>query len=345
MKWYKVIGLWFCIVALQVSTNAKASKKTEYDALLHQIESLSINMYDSAPSIIAKASNLSEQALVAKYPDLVYSADSIAAVTSAKIRQFQTTSALLDKHNNSHYANLHSEAYARMLQADIIQSGFHGDEKRIASLMPSLLTFLQEQSIHQYVRGNIMVSLGNAYSYLQDYHNAVSWLKRSATEFQKIDDDPIRQVSLLLVERNMGNAYFYMGELDNAKHYYLEGLKHAISLNDINATQAFYYNLTLVFGDMKNWEEALRYAKLSADFAQKHNDSTTQGNSLSLAARSYLNMKQYNDAIDVELQSIELLERSGDTSSLFASYSFISEIYVKSGQPENALGYLKKLRL
>lgn len=334
------LSFFFCCTA-----QAKVPAMGEaYLELKKEIQSLGVDVDSPTAVFTEKALELSKRARQQEWHELVYLADSFAAEGMDRARRFTDAAALSEQYINAEVAVPGTEPYLRFLMVKISKHAFEGIVDPIYPIIETMTHAMQHGEFDPYFRAKMMVSMGNAYIAVKQFDNGIKWLKKSLSTFEEINQEHVKQHGLLFATRFIGNAYYMMGDLENAKRYYTEGLSHAEVRQNIPATQAFYYNLTLVYGDLGEWERALTFAMQSATLAKKHGDQATYGASLAFASRSLVNLERYDEAIDNQLLAISELEKPGGSDYLFYALAFLAEIYIKSGKPELAKAALLRAK-
>ncbi|MGZ3884683.1 MAG: tetratricopeptide repeat protein [Bacteroidia bacterium] len=184
--------------------------------------------------------------------------------------------------------------------------------------------------------GNFYLGTGNNYSSLEMF--------RKALELYETDKN---YNGLTNVYTNMGNTYFYSGELEKALLYY----KKAISCNkkstgsekEIELRLAnIYNNIGGVYCTKTDYVFGRTYLGLAMNIWAREGDSLSIGYSYNNFARIFLDTKQLDSAIYYYKKALPLKMRFGSVLDKADAHEAIGAYYLEMKKPKEALAYFEK---
>lgn len=170
------------------------------------------------------------------------------------------------------------------------------------------------------------------------YQEALN-LNLEAIEISKQLNDPH---VLGMAYNNAGNNYTYMGNFNSAAEFFLNALKIAESLGDLNTQQKYSNNLASVFLSLQEKEKALIYCNQSYQLAIQNKDSLGMASTLvNLAVAEILNNRTgiaSNHLNEVIKMGIALK----DPSYVLDGYINLGDIEIKEKRFLGAKKYFEK---
>ena len=113
----------------------------------------------------------------------------------------------------------------------------------------------------------------------------------------------------------------------------------AALLNESKST-SIYANLCLVLKNLGNLSDALEYAQMAKEIAEKNEEET-------IIARSYANLGQVlqaqgkpEEALEYTRMALEIAEKNPEEGSLAVDYNNIGQILQAQGKPDEAIEYM-----
>ena len=175
--------------------------------------------------------------------------------------------------------------------------------------------------------------------YSQEQYNEAMNHYEKAIKLKKEIDDKRGQA---LVYNNLASIYYFMDEPDKALNSFKESLSLYIACEDIKGQAMPFYNIgEIYFNNFENFEKALYYYKQSYNIEYKLGDITGQATSLSKIGNCYRAINKLDLALNMQLESIRLIEEY--KMELFLSENFfdIANTYEIKKDYKNALKYFK----
>ncbi|WP_353684560.1 tetratricopeptide repeat protein [Thermodesulfovibrio sp. 3907-1M] len=214
--------------------------------------------------------------------------------------------------------------------------------------------------------------LGIAYIETGDINLAIEALKK--TEAYAVRDD-----ELMVIYNNLGSAYSYKGDLDNALLYYSRSLDlakklgkrdfEATNLNDIalifhkkgeldRALKYFeealklennekykthtYNNIAAVYCDKKDYKKAIEYFKKAIEINERHGDYHNSGKIMLNLGWTYLEIKDFENAYFYLDEGLKRVKKVGDKYWEAYGYRYFGRYYLNKEDRELAREYLNK---
>ena len=154
--------------------------------------------------------------------------------------------------------------------------------------------------------------------------------------------------SLLAISYNWLGTYFYVNDGDNttALEYYYKGIPYAEKVNDKRRISSLYFDITLVYFDLHENEQAYQATQLG-----KENLPDTSNSMYNFMLVQYQsNMAQYflitnqaDSAYFYAKETESTYKMLGENSSYrFITFTFLAAAYAQKGMPELAETYYSK---
>lgn len=145
---------------------------------------------------------------------------------------------------------------------------------------------------------------------------------------------------------NAGNVSIAMGEDAQSLAYYDKAIaiNKAMKLGDMNLCD-LSNSRGNALKHLKRFPEALAEYKKAQALAQKTNYTNAYSTVTANLGEVNLLLGNYQEALQYQLKTIELMEAAGDKSNLIENYLHASTIYEKLNDYPSALAYQKKARL
>lgn len=134
---------------------------------------------------------------------------------------------------------------------------------------------------------------------------------------------------LALIYRSIGDTFDKMGRHQSAAVYYDKSYRGFKSLEDSVYTTYAIYDLARSYSNYAQYDSCIVKAKECLHYAEKGNDSTLIGLTLSLLGKSYKNINQFEDAI----YTIRRLLREYPSISTYKDWNSLGIAYLYSGNP------------
>ncbi|HPW66515.1 MAG TPA: tetratricopeptide repeat protein [Salinivirgaceae bacterium] len=149
-----------------------------------------------------------------------------------------------------------------------------------------------------------------------------------------------------LLYNNIGVAHYYLENYDRV----LDNFKHALviyrELNNLRGQTMLYYNVgEIYFEKRQDYERALYHYKKSYDIQLAIGDISGQSASLNRIGACYSALKNYDKAIYVQQQALQMSREINTPVQISAALKGLSSTYEKSGDYKNALKCYKEYTL
>lgn len=175
---------------------------------------------------------------------------------------------------------------------------------------------------------------GNTEIAVTNYQKQIDWLLQNGHE---------KAVSGVWSE--MGNAYFHIGNYDDALECYFKGLSVAKKFNDIRGLGYLKDNIGMCYHGQKNYRQALQWQRQSIAHRRQVNDELN-------LIQGYLNIFETFDGLQMTDSAFHYLQaayRSGLTFNDFRylryASSVLAEIYFARGNKDSAYLFMHKARI
>jgi two-component system NarL family sensor kinase len=126
---------------------------------------------------------------------------------------------------------------------------------------------------------------------------------------------------------------------DSAIYYYLLARDLSERLGYRTGILKYYSNITYVYNAQGKYEEALSLNLQSVQLAKEHGRPLQLAACLGNVASSYLYLERYENAIDFFLQANEVISKTGNRQYQCILYNNLTVIYLKLKQPDKAREY------
>lgn len=185
--------------------------------------------------------------------------------------------------------------------------------------------------------GICLNGLGIAYKNLGYPDKALAVLLR-AMAIPEVMVSPRFYTSIL---NAIGNLYGYLDDYTQALSYYTQALQFLEKNEDVSSTRGTLLNISSVHRTAGNHKQALATAlhvlQLCTDEALTH-----RIHCLSLIGGLYMDIGDYDTALEYEQQALDFALRNKEHRTLFSIYLYIGEIYEKKCRYEDSLKVLFK---
>lgn len=178
-----------------------------------------------------------------------------------------------------------------------------------------------------------MIGLNNLT--LGNHQLALKHFNKSLEQFKIVN----KQESVLLIEANIGNVYYRMGELDTALQSYLSIVEYARDNNKESALITNLQNVGLVYTDIGKYAQSLECSFEVLNLLRARNDSSILPNTLLSIASTYNSLNMYDESIKTIRESIFLDKILQREMHLASSYITLANAHRGNGEVDSALHY------
>ncbi len=185
-------------------------------------------------------------------------------------------------------------------------------------------------------KGDCYTTLGQIYSRIHDYTNAIQALNKGLTIRQHIKDDKAAASSLNLIARN----YVLSKHYEEAKNYYNKSLALRESTKDEDGIPWTYLGLASLYSEQENWTLSLEYyqkAKQSNVKQEKRFDVLC----LLGKGKIYLHQANITESIACLNKALGISQELKITSIQSEVHELLAQAFEKSGNLTQALLHYK----
>ena len=126
---------------------------------------------------------------------------------------------------------------------------------------------------------------------------------------------------------------------DSAIYYYLKARDLSERLGYNTGILKYISNITYVYNAQGKYNDALELNLSSVELARQHGTPIQLAACLGNVANSYLLMERYENAIDYFLQASKVISETGNSQYQCVLFNSLTIIYLKLKQPERAMEY------
>ena len=215
----------------------------------------------------------------------------------------------------------------------LLFSILHAQSPRIDSLESLLPKHPQDTLLV-----DIYNDLFNAYLY-QDNQKAADYAQKEFELAKKLEHE--RGIANGHV--NVGLSLFHQGEDAAAMEHMLKALKLQEKRGATSNVSNIYLNMGIINGSSGNYEKAIAYFEQNIALNKKLGKAYY--NALSNIGRCYLELKEYDTALDYYQQVYQLAKEAGDERYLVFNLITLGTVYGTSDKHKEAIAYGKKALL
>jgi len=180
-----------------------------------------------------------------------------------------------------------------------------------------------------------IMNLASTYVFLKQYDLAIECLKKVQQDWLK-DIDPELYYSSYI---NMAIYYKEMGELSKSEKANAIVLDYALKNNNSELLFGYYHNQAVLQNEQKKFAEAVISGKKALDICSLSNNPKQQALALKLLARSYMDSRDYDNALTYFNKSVKIARKNHDDPELINMLDDVAECHAKKSNFENAYKY------
>ncbi|NOQ24538.1 MAG: tetratricopeptide repeat protein [Bacteroidales bacterium] len=155
------------------------------------------------------------------------------------------------------------------------------------------------------------------------YEDAIKY----ANELLSLAEEKEHLKYIDLASSYLGEAYFYLDEIEKSIEFFELFLEINKKQNDIDGIGSAYNNLGIVYRYIEKHETAIQYYLESLSIKEKLKDSAGISSTQNNIGVLYFHMQNYNKALDFYTRSYELEEKLNNKSGIATSLLNIGEIH------------------
>ena len=174
------------------------------------------------------------------------------------------------------------------------------------------------------------------------FKTSVEEAVKYATELFQLADESENLKYIGLATSLLGEAYFYMDNLDKSVEFFKKFLETSIQQNDFDAIGKAYNNLGIAFGYIDKFNEAIEYYNKSLNIREEQKDSVGISNIYNNIGVLYFRMGDYNKALDYYKRSLDVESKLNNKSGIATSLLNIGEVHSKINRFDDAVSYFNR---
>ena len=141
---------------------------------------------------------------------------------------------------------------------------------------------------------------------------------------------------------NVGDAYFYLGDFQQAIEYYTQSLSIAKDARDRKQEGRVCRNLGCAYSSLGNFKQALEYHKHHLSIAKEVGGRDSEGKAYGNLGNVYNNLGNFKQAMEYHKEALSIAEEVGDRAAEGKAYGSLGSDYNRLGNFKQAIEYHKK---
>jgi len=187
-------------------------------------------------------------------------------------------------------------------------------------------------------------NIGNHYTLLPDYDQALTYLQKALTLRQQLFSEDHKDI--LMSYKDIGVVYSHIGNYKKALESYEKAL--AISLKTFgpnhSQTASVYSNLGAAYDDFGQYDKAIEYYKkdIIITIQVYGKNHINMGYSYINIGTAYFNLKDYDNALQNFQNSLPIFKKEKFLIGQIVAYLNLGSLYSKKGEYSKSLEYSEK---
>lgn len=181
-------------------------------------------------------------------------------------------------------------------------------------------------------------NLGLIYKEWGQYTIALDYF-RIALENAEITKDPY---DLATLYNNIGLLHNMTDDLDQSAEYFQKALELSAQFEDIPMTISLYLNIGSVYFDRGNHEEALHHFQRAYELSEQHDDQESLSKAIHNIGMIYHHNEEYDNALDYYLHSLDIAQELNLHIDIAISYSNIGLLHYDRNNFSKAIDFFHK---
>ncbi|MEM9542534.1 MAG: tetratricopeptide repeat protein [Cyanobacteria bacterium P01_E01_bin.42] len=173
-----------------------------------------------------------------------------------------------------------------------------------------------------------LTSLGNTYSFLGEYQQAIALHQQSLEIERQIGNRQGEATSL----GNLGTVYYSLGEYQQAIAFHQQQLEIARQIEDRQGEANSLGNLGNAYYSLGEYQQAIAFHQQSLEIQRQIGNRQGEATSLGNLGLAYNSLGEYQQAISLHQQSLEIKRQMGDRRGEANSLYNLSQLYHKVGR-------------
>ena len=180
-------------------------------------------------------------------------------------------------------------------------------------------------------------NIGIVYHNMGQYEKAIDYYNQV---LKRLSKEPFSS-TFILIKLNIGFAEYKLGRIADALKNHLEALD-LISKTDNKSMIAYaYLNLGMTYTDLKEFDKARHYLRLSLEEYGKQDQKHARVQVLNAQGRLYMLTGDLAQAIPCTLEAAELAKKINAKKDLIISYDLLSNLYNQKRNINESYKYFK----
>ena len=186
--------------------------------------------------------------------------------------------------------------------------------------------------------GAALKSLGNAYTALGQYEQAIDHYQQSLSIAREIGD---RQGEVNALG-NLGLAYSWLEQYEQAIDHHQQSLSIAREIGNRQGKVNALNNLGIVYNNLGQYEQAIDHYQQSLTIAREISDRRGEGNALGNMGATFLKIGQYPASLTHIRAALEIFREIGDRGNEAEALKNLAALHQALGEIETARRYCQQ---
>ncbi|MGK7897720.1 MAG: tetratricopeptide repeat protein [Xenococcus sp. (in: cyanobacteria)] len=137
----------------------------------------------------------------------------------------------------------------------------------------------------------------------------------------------------------LGNAYYFLGDYQQAINYYQRSLKIQKEISDHYGIAGSLMGLGVAYDSLGEYQKAIDFLQRSLEIQQEIGDRNGEAKSLGNLGIAYDSLGEYQRAIEFHQQSLKIQQEIGDRNGEAASLDNLGVAYYSLGEYQKAIDF------
>lgn len=142
-------------------------------------------------------------------------------------------------------------------------------------------------------------------------------------------------------QMDIGNWYYYNGNIERAQVWYLKAIEHCKSINDLQLELLIWLNIAELESTRNNYEKHIRIVDSCLNLAIQNNIPDVEMPCYGLYGLNYWRIGEYDKAMEYSFKSLKMAEDLGWSGKILQLHNNIGLIYRDQEEYDKALKHLK----
>ncbi|CAH3141099.1 unnamed protein product [Porites evermanni] len=182
-------------------------------------------------------------------------------------------------------------------------------------------------------------NLARAYSFLNDFHQAVEYLKQYLSIAEEVGH---RAGSTGWAYGRLGCAYNSLGDSQRAIEYHNQHLRIAKEVSDRAGEGCAYGHLGKAYHSLQEFQRAIEYHNQHLSIAKEVGNRKCEGSAYSNLGCVYDSLREFQRVIEYHNQLLSFAKEVRDRESQAIAYGNLGNIYLRLGEYQRAIEYTEE---